>query len=228
MCAASRVLQLACACWSKHYGTVQTLKVTDRVGELLAGDLGAYLKEQRETARLSLRQLATAAGVSNPYLSQIERGLRKPSAEVLQQIAKGLQISAEALFLRAGILEESEGLHVEVAIQSDVHLTARQKRVLLDIYQTFRAENARSDADDGAAAADAPVGAGVPTPEATAATATRKGAVKKTAAKQAAVTRTAAKQAVTKTSAKKAAVKRTAKQASKKSAAATGRGTTPA
>jgi transcriptional regulator with XRE-family HTH domain len=199
---------------------VQTLKVTDRVGELLAGDLGAYLKEQRETARLSLRQLATAAGVSNPYLSQIERGLRKPSAEVLQQIAKGLQISAEALFLRAGILEESEGLHVEVAIQSDVHLTARQKRVLLDIYQTFRAENARSDADDGGAAAGAP--------EATAATATRKGAVKKTAAKQAAVTKTAAKQAVTKTAAKKAAVKRTAKQASKKSAAATGRGTTPA
>ena len=207
---------------------MQTLKVTDRVGELLAGDLGAYLKEQRETARLSLRQLATAAGVSNPYLSQIERGLRKPSAEVLQQIAKGLQISAEALFLRAGILEESEGLHVEVAIQSDVHLTARQKRVLLDIYQTFRAENGRSDADDGAAAADAPVGAGAPTPEATAATATRKGAVKKTAAKQAAVTKTAAKQAVTKTAAKKAAVKRTAKQASKKSAAATGRGTTPA
>jgi transcriptional regulator with XRE-family HTH domain len=201
-------------------GDVQTLKVTDRVGELLAGDLGAYLKEQRETARLSLRQLATAAGVSNPYLSQIERGLRKPSAEVLQQIAKGLQISAEALFLRAGILEESEGLHVEVAIQSDVHLTARQKRVLLDIYQTFRAENARSDADDGAAAA--------PSPEVTAATATRKGAVKKTAAKQAAVTKTVAKKAVTKTAAKKAAVKKTAKQASKKSAAATGRTTTPA
>jgi len=209
-------------------GVVQTLKVTDRVGELLAGDLGAYLKEQRETARLSLRQLATAAGVSNPYLSQIERGLRKPSAEVLQQIAKGLQISAEALFLRAGILEESEGLHVEVAIQSDVHLTARQKRVLLDIYQTFRAENARSDADDGAAAGGAPAGVDAPAPEATAATATRKGAVKKTAAKQAAVTRTAAKKAVTKTAAKKAAVKKTAKQASKKSAAATGQGTTPA
>jgi transcriptional regulator with XRE-family HTH domain len=209
-------------------GDVQTLKVTDRVGELLAGDLGSYLKEQRESARLSLRQLATVAGVSNPYLSQIERGLRKPSAEVLQQIAKGLQISAEALFLRAGILEESEGLHVEVAIQSDVNLTARQKRVLLDIYQTFRAENARSDADDGAAAAGASVGADVPAPEVTVATATRKGAVKKTAAKQAAVTKTAAKQAVTKTAAKKAAVKRTAKQASKKRAAATGQGTTPA
>ncbi len=116
-----------------------TLKVPHQVG-----DLGGYLKEQRESARLSLRQLASVAGVSNPYLSQIERGLRKPSAEVLQQIAKGLQISAEALFLRAGLLEESGGLEVEVALQSDVNLTARQKRVLLDIYATFRAENARS------------------------------------------------------------------------------------
>jgi len=115
------------------------LKVPHQVG-----DLGGYLKEQRETARLSLRQLASVAGVSNPYLSQIERGLRKPSAEVLQQIAKGLQISAEALFMRAGLLEESGGLEVEVALQSDVNLTARQKRVLLDIYATFRAENARA------------------------------------------------------------------------------------
>jgi transcriptional regulator with XRE-family HTH domain len=120
-----------------------TLKVPHQVG-----DLGGYLKEQRETARLSLRQLASAAGVSNPYLSQIERGLRKPSAEVLQQIAKGLQISAEALFLRAGLLEDSGGLEVEVAIQSDVHLTARQKRVLLDIYSTFRAENLRAESEN--------------------------------------------------------------------------------
>ncbi|WP_308113507.1 helix-turn-helix domain-containing protein [Kineosporia corallincola] len=118
-----------------------TLKVPDRVT-----DLGAYVREQRENAKLSLRQLANAAGVSNPYLSQIERGLRKPSAEVLTQIAKGLQISAEALFQRAGLLEESVGVEVEVAIQSDVRLTARQKRVLLDIYSTFRAENARQDA----------------------------------------------------------------------------------
>jgi transcriptional regulator with XRE-family HTH domain len=122
-----------------------TLKVPDRVG-----DLGGYLKEQRETARLSLRQLASAAGVSNPYLSQIERGLRKPSAEVLQQIAKGLQISAEALFLRAGLLEESSGVEVEVAIQSDLQLTARQKRVLLDIYSTFRAENTRAQEESAA------------------------------------------------------------------------------
>jgi transcriptional regulator with XRE-family HTH domain len=114
------------------------LKVPDKVG-----DLGGFLREQRESARLSLRQLATVAGVSNPYLSQIERGLRRPSAEVLQQIAKGLQISAEVLFLRAGLLEESGGLEVEAAIQSDLALTARQKRVLLDIYATFRAENGR-------------------------------------------------------------------------------------
>jgi len=119
------------------------LKVPHQVG-----DLGGYLKEQRESARLSLRQLATVAGVSNPYLSQIERGLRKPSAEVLQQIAKGLQISAEALFLRAGLLEESGGVEVEVALQSDLNLTARQKRVLLDIYATFRAENARATVVD--------------------------------------------------------------------------------
>ena len=121
-----------------------TLKVPHQVG-----DLGGYLKEQRESARLSLRQLASVAGVSNPYLSQIERGLRKPSAEVLQQIAKGLQISAEALFLRAGLLEESGGLEVEVALQSDINLTARQKRVLLDIYATFRAENARTTVAEG-------------------------------------------------------------------------------
>jgi transcriptional regulator with XRE-family HTH domain len=120
---------------------VPTLKVPERVG-----DLGLYLREQREQAKLSLRELAKAAGVSNPYLSQIERGLRKPSAEVLQQIAKGLQISAEALYLRAGILDESRGLAVEVAIQTDTTLTQRQRRVMLDIYASFLAENAR-DAD---------------------------------------------------------------------------------
>ena len=117
-----------------------TLRAPDRVG-----DLGLYLREQREQAKLSLRDLAKAAGVSNPYLSQIERGLRKPSAEVLQQIAKGLQISAEALYLRAGILDDSRGLAVEVAIQTDTTLTQRQRRVMLDIYASFQAENARLD-----------------------------------------------------------------------------------
>jgi transcriptional regulator with XRE-family HTH domain len=108
------------------------------------GDLGGYLREQRQNAQLSLRQLASVAGVSNPYLSQIERGLRRPSAEVLQQIARGLRISAEALYIRAGILDDSVGLDVEVAIHTDPTLTDRQRRVLLDIYATFQAENARA------------------------------------------------------------------------------------
>jgi transcriptional regulator with XRE-family HTH domain len=117
------------------------------------GDVGGYLREQREHARLSLRQLATLAGVSNPYLSQVERGLRKPSAEVLQQIAHGLRISAEALYVRAGILEEDLRHDVEAAVQADPVLTDRQKRVLLDIYAAFRAENAQESS-----------GAGEPTP----------------------------------------------------------------
>ena len=119
-------------------------------------DLGDYLKEQRQHAKMSLRQLAEQAGVSNPYLSQIERGLRKPSAEVLQQIAKGLRISAEALYVRAGILEErGDRVEVEAAIHADPHLTERQRRVLLDIYDSFRAENER-DADTQVASAAAP------------------------------------------------------------------------
>jgi transcriptional regulator with XRE-family HTH domain len=109
------------------------------------GDLGTYLREQREHARLSVRQLAAMTGVSNPYLSQIERGLRRPSAEVLQQIARGLRISAEALYVRAGILEENHRIDVQLAIQTDPLLTERQKRVLLDIYATFRSEHAREE-----------------------------------------------------------------------------------
>ncbi|MBL8930110.1 MAG: helix-turn-helix transcriptional regulator [Kineosporiaceae bacterium] len=107
-------------------------------------DLGDYLREQREGAKLSVRQLATLAGVSNPYLSQIERGLRKPSAEVLQQIAKGLRISAEALYVRAGILDSEGRPDVEAAIAADPQLTDRQRRALLDIYSSFVAENHRS------------------------------------------------------------------------------------
>ncbi len=115
-------------------------------------DVGAYLREQRENARLSVRQLATLAGVSNPYLSQVERGLRKPSAEMLQQIAKGLRISAEALYIRAGILDEELRVGVERAVHADPDLSDRQKRVLLDIYASFRAENARAAAEDVVAA----------------------------------------------------------------------------
>ena len=108
-------------------------------------DLGTYLREQRESARLSVRQLSELAGVSNPYLSQIERGLKKPSAEILGQLAKGLRISAESLYVRAGILEEREDqMPLETAVLAEAGLTERQKRVLLDIYESFRAENART------------------------------------------------------------------------------------
>ncbi|WP_374970549.1 helix-turn-helix domain-containing protein [Terrabacter sp. BE26] len=107
-------------------------------------DLGAYLREQRESAQLSLRQLAEMAGVSNPYLSQIERGLKRPSAEILQQIAKGLQVSAESLYVRAGILDErvADGDPAAVpdvlsAIAADPVLTDRQRAVLVDIYVSF-------------------------------------------------------------------------------------------
>ncbi|MBA2415302.1 MAG: helix-turn-helix transcriptional regulator [Geodermatophilaceae bacterium] len=105
--------------------------------------IGQYIREQRTAAQVSLRQLAQATGVSNPYLSQIERGLRKPSAEILQQIAKGLRISAETLYVQAGILTEREGdPDVANSILRDPHLHERQKQVLLDIYQSFCNENA--------------------------------------------------------------------------------------
>jgi len=105
------------------------------------GDIGTYIRAQREHAKVSLRQLARTAGVSNPYLSQIERGLRTPSAEILQQIARALRISAEALYLRAGILEERPAGAVTDAVLADTHLTERQKQVLLDVYQSFRRES---------------------------------------------------------------------------------------
>jgi transcriptional regulator with XRE-family HTH domain len=105
-------------------------------------NLGDFIREQRGTAQISLRQLAKLAGVSNPYLSQIERGLRKPSAEILQQIAKALRISAEALYVQAGILDERYGdSDVPTAVLGDPGLTERQKQVLLEIYDSFRKEN---------------------------------------------------------------------------------------
>jgi transcriptional regulator with XRE-family HTH domain len=123
-------------------------------------NLGDYIREQRSAAQISLRQLASQAGVSNPYLSQIERGLRKPSAEILQQIARALQISAEALYVQAGILEERYGdSDVPAAIRSDAHLAERQKQVLLDLYQAYRRENALQEE---VAAADAPAQPPVP------------------------------------------------------------------
>ena len=104
-------------------------------------DIGGYIRKQRESAQVSLRQLAKVAGISNPYLSQIERGLRKPSAEILGQIATGLRISAEALYVRAGLLEERQGSAVLDSLACDPELTERQKQVLHDIYESFRREN---------------------------------------------------------------------------------------
>ncbi|TDB79205.1 XRE family transcriptional regulator [Actinomadura sp. KC216] len=106
------------------------------------GSIGEYIREQRTRAKISLRQLADVSGISNPYLSQIERGLRKPSAEILQQIAKGLRISAEALYVQAGILEAREAdTDLQAAVRADALLTERQKQVLLDIYASFLKEN---------------------------------------------------------------------------------------
>jgi transcriptional regulator with XRE-family HTH domain len=165
-------------------------------------DLGAYLREQRQNARLSLRQLAELAEVSNPYLSQIERGLKKPSAEILQSLAKGLRVSAESLYVRAGILDErdEQQVDIEAAILSDSLLTERQKSVLLDIYESFRAENART-----AAEADEITGATAPRGKPPVRQRAEKKAAAKTAkkaAKQAAptTTRSAGKKAVARTS----------------------------
>src|SRR6476659_1253061 len=106
-------------------------------------ELGEFIREQRRVARLSLRKLSDMAGISNPYLSQIERGLRKPSAEILQQIAKALRISAETLYVQAGILEErrDEGLELRAAILADPLINEQQKQALLAVYDAFLKEN---------------------------------------------------------------------------------------
>lgn len=107
-------------------------------------DLGAYIRDQRKSAQLSLRNLAQQAGVSNPYLSQIERGLRKPSAEILQALASALRISAETLYIKAGILEERDG-DLAAAILADSSLTEQQRRALLEVYMSFRNSDAGDD-----------------------------------------------------------------------------------
>jgi transcriptional regulator with XRE-family HTH domain len=136
------------------------------MASLNVGNLGDYLREQRRTAQLSLRQLADAAGVSNPYLSQIERGLRKPSAEVLQQVAKALRISAETLYVRAGILDaerDRDEVETRAVILADPALNERQKQVLLQIYESFRKENGfgSGDGSDAPGVPDGSGGAGV-------------------------------------------------------------------
>jgi transcriptional regulator with XRE-family HTH domain len=121
-------------------------------------DLGAFIREQRNLARLSLRRLSELAGISNPYLSQIERGLRKPSAEILQQIARALRISAETLYVQAGILDPPDGSpDLARQILADRHLNEEQKQALVRIYLSFRHEQ------EGAAATDpATTGAAAP------------------------------------------------------------------
>ncbi len=116
-------------------------KHTSGMAPTLVHDLGSYLREQRTAAQLSLRQLSELAGISNPYLSQIERGLKKPSAEILQQIARALQVSAESLYVRAGILDaanpdphQCDVLH---AIAADGRLNDRQRQALIDVYRSF-------------------------------------------------------------------------------------------
>ena len=139
--------------------------------------LGDYIRDQRKDSNVSLRQLAKLAGVSNPYLSQIERGLRKPSAEILQQIAKALRISAEALYVQAGILEQREGSGVVAdAVLADEVLNERQKQVLLEIYESFRKENAALAPTPDAETVQAP---GAPEPLATVPAPKKKTAAKK-------------------------------------------------
>jgi transcriptional regulator with XRE-family HTH domain len=129
------------------------------VNPVKVGSIGEYIRQQREQAKISLRQLSSAAGVSNPYLSQIERGLRRPSAEILQQIAKGLRISAEALYVQAGILEDRRpDSGVRAAVLADPELTERQKQVLLEIYESFRRELAARAAEDAEHAGIEPAG----------------------------------------------------------------------
>src|SRR5215813_6152251 len=113
-------------------------------------DLGEFIREQRNVARLSVRRLSDMAGISNPYLSQIERGLRRPSADILQQITKALRISAETLYVRAGILEQrDEPGGLEDAIARDPTLNDRQKQALLEVYRSFQRESATAPADGG-------------------------------------------------------------------------------
>jgi transcriptional regulator with XRE-family HTH domain len=133
------------------------------VNRMNVGSIGEYIRQQRERANISLRQLASATGVSNPYLSQIERGLRRPSAEILQQIAKGLRISAEALYVQAGILEDQHSdSGVRTAVLADPSLSERQKQVLLEIYESFRKEMAAGEEE---AAAGEPADDGSPRPD---------------------------------------------------------------
>lgn len=193
----------------------------------LGNSLGDYLREQRVTKKLSVRQLSALAGVSNPYLSQIERGVKRPSAEILQQIAKGLSISAETLYVQAGLLDPQEATSVagdatRTAISVDPALTSRQRQTLLDIYESFVAGGPSASPADAQAKA-APKAAAQATP--------KKAAPKKATQKKATPKKTATKAAATKTTAStktSAASKKGSSSASSKntSASRAARGTT--
>jgi transcriptional regulator with XRE-family HTH domain len=154
-------------------------------------ELGRFIRDQRGASRLSLRKLSKLAGISNPYLSQIERGLRRPSAEILQAIAKALRISAETLYVKAGILEErTDNVDLEVTIRRDGTLDQKQKQILLDLYQSFRREKAAG---------------------------TRRAAVRKVAAaKRSTAKRATAKRATAKRPAARKTAKRPAQRATKR------------
>ncbi len=125
---------------------------TDETADQRWTDLGAFIREQRRSGHLSLRKLSEMAGVSNPYLSQIERGLRHPSAEILQQIANALQISAETLYIRAGILEPRDpDADLVVEIRRDPHISEAQKRTLIHIYRSFRTGGEVTESSSSAA-----------------------------------------------------------------------------
>lgn len=151
----------------------------------LGNNLGEYLRDQRVNASLSVRQLSERAGISNPYLSQIERGLKRPSAEILQQIAKGLSISAETLYVQAGLIDPDEDSAdrptAREAIAVDRRLTSRQRQTLIDIYDSFV----------GAPVAEQAEAASTPSPT-TRPTSKKKPAAKKTTAKRSPSTRAAA------------------------------------
>src|ERR1700753_32549 len=128
----------------REYAVASEEKLSAKVSTAasdMASDIGSFIRAQRETAQVSVRQLAERAGVSNPYLSQVERGLRKPSADVLNQIAQALRVSAEGVYVQAGMLEPSDKSQVRDAIVTDTGITERQKQVLLEIYASFTQQN---------------------------------------------------------------------------------------
>jgi transcriptional regulator with XRE-family HTH domain len=156
------------------------------------GDLGEYIREQRTKAQVSLRQLAEQAGVSNPYLSQIERGLRKPSAEVLQQIATALRISTPVMYLRAGLLTDREGEGVLHAIAHDPVLNDRQRQILAEVYEAFCRENRASTVDESTVEKSVPAAARRVAQEAVAAAKGEAAPRKRSAPKAAVASKTAA------------------------------------